>query len=364
MIRQASEIGKGNTAAELAAFYATGRMASIETIAALSKTIKSFRSQQRWSVLLHEFVTAMQLPAPVLYDGGIPRLVIPEAVVAQAQSSGVFEPADFKRLHPAGATEIFMPAPANIHRDYNRKHSLFQINIWWPLHNANENEVLRIYPDLYRKPFFDRNCDAEAVTAVGPHLAYRLAFGDAIMFHGEHLHTSPVGVPGGRRQSVDFRVASCCPDDNAHYRSGYLNANNFVCPPNAEAAIERIMLMKNAPENLSALWFDEAFKAFNQLPFAEDRYILLHQTAKTVNPDVSAAALEEIVRKSDRYFWVMKAGELAGADGIARLAASRVLMLTASLPALPDFTPVEYANPANQITPEAASAWAEGIALN
>lgn len=352
--------GTASTAGELAAFYEAGQTPSLETIAALGGAIKTFRSHRRWSVHLHDFFTAMNLPGPVLYDGGIPRLVLPAAVVAQARASGVFDPADFKRLDPASATEIFMPAPANIHRDYNRQHHLFQINIWWPLHDASAREVLRIYPHLYHAPVYDRNGDADGLAALGPHLEYRLAFGDAILFHGEQLHTSPVGVPGGRRQSVDFRVACCCTDDNAHYRSGYLNAHNFV----SAAAIERIVRMETEAENLAAPWFDAAFAAFNELPFAEDRYLLLHQTAKAVNPAVAAAALEEVVARSGYYFWVMKAGELgaaAGLAGIAKQAAARVLVLTSALPPPPDFMPVAYANPPNHVTPEAATAWAEGI---
>jgi hypothetical protein len=362
MIRRASDAGKAGTESELIAFYETGRTPSIETIAALGKAIKTFRSQRRWAVHLHDFFAAMNLPGPVLYDGGIPRLVLPAAVIAAARSSGVFDPADFKRVHPASATEIFMPAPANIHRDYNRQHHLFQINIWWPLHDANENEVLRIYPHLYRQPFYDRNCDAEGLAALGPHLEYRLAFGDAILFHGEHLHTSPVGVPGGRRQSVDFRVACCCSDDNAHYRSGYLNANNFAGSP--DSAIERIVRMETEPEALAASWFDAAFVAFKELPFAEDRYLILHQAARAVHPAIAAAALGEVATRSENYFWVMRAGALAAEGGfasIAKHAASRVLGLTAALPPPPDFMPVAYANPPNHVTTAAANDWAACI---
>ncbi len=357
MIRRASELGATTT--ELMAFYESGRTPSLETISALSGAIKFFRSHRRWSIRLHEFATALRLPGPVLYDGGIPRLVLPDAVVGQARASGAFDPTDFKRRDPAAATEIFMPAPANIHRDFNRQHHLFQLNIWWPLHDCGEDEVLRIYPELYHKPLFDR--PAEEAASLGPHMRYRLAFGDAIMFHGEHLHTSPVGVPGGRRQSVDFRVASACADDNAHYRSGYLNANNFASEP----VITRIVQMETAPDTLAAPWFDATLSAFNAAPsFAEDRYLLLHKTAKPVNPAAATAALEEIIVKSDQHFWLMKAGQQAAADGhpaLAEQAATRLLTLPTTPP--PDFMPVAYVNQATQVMPEAAQAWAREVTL-
>lgn len=370
MIKQAASFGKPGTAEELENFYINGIIPSIGTISALGEAIKFFRSNRIWSRLLHGFFSSMQLPGPVLYDGGIPRLVIPQTIVETARASGMFDPADFKRKHAAGATEIFMPAPANLHRDFNRQHFLFQLNIWWPMHDASEREVLRVYPHLYRQLFFDRDCSPEALKIFGPHLAYKLAFGDAVIFHGEQLHTSPIGIPDGRRQSVDFRVAAHCHDDNTHYRQGFLSAANFTPgsmqtavdnPGGMQAAVDNIVQMEQHAQTLSKEWFDIEMTKFCALPFAEDRYLLLHDAAKDANPKAAVAALEKIIGLSPEYFWLLKAGQLAQQMGHTHLATKSAARILALSPALPNYMPVDYHNPPNQIMPEAARAWAEGL---
>jgi len=60
-----------------------------------------------------------------------------------------------------------MPAPANIHSDYNRQHFLLQSNMWFPLHDSGESEMLRIFPRLYREPIFDMDATEENLRHLG-----------------------------------------------------------------------------------------------------------------------------------------------------------------------------------------------------
>ncbi|WP_061848439.1 hypothetical protein [Bradyrhizobium sp. DOA1] len=235
------ELAGPKAAPELELFYRTGAAPSLDALHGLSHAIKDFRSKRLWSRLFHDFFSAMKLPDPTLYDGGIPRLVLPLQIVDAAKASGRFEGTDFQRATPAGLSEIFMPAPANIHRDFNRPHHLFQFNMWFPLHDADADGILRVYPHLYREPIFDQNCTPEALAALGKHAEFTLAFGDAVLFHGEQLHTSPIASSGGRRQSVDFRVAVDCHDDNGHYRQGFLSSRNFDVVPGVGSAIDLII---------------------------------------------------------------------------------------------------------------------------
>ncbi|MDX1400768.1 MAG: hypothetical protein R3245_02505 [Kiloniellales bacterium] len=366
LVTEAAKAGDSHrVVSELACFYEKGGTPSLETLSALSGAIKAFRKKAEWSRRLHPLFQAMNLPAPMLYDGGIPRLVLPHAAVSAARASGLFDATDFERLSAAGLTEIFMPRPANIHRDFNRTHFGFQVNLWFPLHDAGEEEVIRIFPKLYRECLYDCDVSSDALARVGPPARFSLAFGDAVLFHGEHLHTSPP-VPAdsgaGRRQSIDFRVVCDCPDDNRHYREGYVNALNFSSREGS-AGID-IMLEMQACEALSKHRAGELLRSSRRISFAEDRFLLLAEKAEARDRNVTFNALKEVVGRSKLYFWILRAGESAKSNAfplLAREAALRVLDLTQSTPVLPNYMAIDYPNPAAQLLPEEAGRRAAAI---
>tara|TARA_A100001015_G_scaffold317729_2_gene435461 strand:- start:1626 stop:2903 length:1278 start_codon:yes stop_codon:yes gene_type:complete len=362
-IEYATGIGGQQTLEELTDFYATGKTPSLDTIFAVSETVKHFRKNHIWSRFLHHFLYSINPTGPVLYDGGIPRLVLETDFVAKAAQSGYFEATDFQRTDPAGTTEIFMPRATNIHRDYNRAHYLFQFNVWWPLHDASRKEVLRIFHSEYKKKSFDRDCDEKELEALGAPFDYKLNFGDAVVFHGEHMHASPAGIPGLRRQSVDFRVAACCDDDNAHYRRGFLNSKNFEGSENQKRGVDWVIEIQDTTTKKDASWFKGALNAFQDLPFSEDSYILLHDQAKQRNPKVAKDAIKAVLSQSTSFFWLLKAGERAraiGANEMAKDAANKIIEMTKNY-TLPNYMPVKYPNPAQQITPEYAQAWSKKV---
>lgn len=365
------------SASDLAAFYAGGTPPSVATALALSNAIKTVRTDRFLSRCLAPFIAELGFGAPVRLDGGLSRLAVPSGMMAAARQSGLFAADDFKRQTDDGPTEIFLPAPGNIHRDYNRQHYLLQCNLWFPLHDAGEDEVLRIFPDLYRQPVFDMEPTEENMLSLGEPLRYRLAFGDAILFHGEHLHTSPRPGPRvQRRHSYDFRIASFCFDDTRHYRDVFLDLRNFPEQREAEVRLGNYRPASTADvcalpallelERSSAL--DEAALAhfndlFDSFAFAEDRYLLLAARAVSAQAPVGAArALRTIADRSPNWFWLAMAGQgLRALGDRARAAAAfrKAHDLAGQKDILRNFMPVAYTQPPTQPLPQAVQQFCE-----
>ena len=171
----------------------------------------------------------MGFEPPVLVDGGISRLVLPASLIEKTRShADLFVETDYRRQSAAGATETFMPGPSNIHRDFDRDHYLLMCNIWATLHDAGEEEIVQIYPQVYRQPIHSMPNTPENRRPLGEPVRVSLRFGDCIVFHSENIHHSPDPAGNkGRRHSYDFRIASGCPDDNRHYRDNFANLVNF-----------------------------------------------------------------------------------------------------------------------------------------
>ena len=223
--------GGSGARVDIKRFYEESIVPSAPALLSLSRAVKLLRTRMALSRHLAPVIQKMECDPEVLLDGGINRIVVPPNVLSSLSVNSDFASEDFKRKSADGDVEIFMPGVANIHRDFNRPHHLFQFNIWFPLHSVDQHGVLRIWPNHYRAPVTDLDATEENFKLLGDPLPYRLDFGDAILFHGEHLHTSPVAhskSPNYRRHTYDFRVASCSYDDNTHYRQNFWNVKNFL----------------------------------------------------------------------------------------------------------------------------------------
>lgn len=360
---------------DLDAFYSEGRPPSVPTTLAVSRALKKARADRFLSRCLAPLIGEMGFGPPVRLDGGIPRIVMPPEIVEAARKSGLFASEDFTRSRAGGATEVFMPAPANIHRDYNRQHFLFQCNVWFPLHDADEDNVLRIYPECYRQPIYDMDPTDDNLRTLGEPLRYRLAFGDAIMFHGEHLHTSPaVGPSFRRRHSYDFRIASLCFDDTKHYRDGFLDLRNFPtrsapaprldmqpATEHDDCALPALLEVEQSP-SLGEGGLVRLADLFDRFTFAEDRYLILAERAAPVSRGVAGRALASIVERSPLWFWVALAGQgyLALGDRARAVTAFRKARdLAGAQVQMPNFMPITYENPPKQPMPQAIRQFCE-----
>lgn len=362
-----AELQQPGAGGEVLAFCERGLMPSLPAVLALSRAIKAVRSERFLSRCLAPLIAEQGFAAPVRLDGGIPRLVLPAEVVTAARHSGLFSDEDFKRLTADGPTEVFMPRPANIHRDYNRQHYLLQCNMWFPLHDADPDEVLRIYPQLYRQPIFDMDATEENLRGLGEALHFRLSFGDAILFHGEHLHTSPLGGKSRRRLSYDLRIASHNVDDTRHYRDLFLDLRNFPRQLEPDARLGGTSMREADTCALPAILELERTVApgeaelariavvFDRFPFSEDRFLMLAKRAAAGVPKIAAPALQAIVDRSPHCFWVAKAGEVYREIGDrtgAEAAFRKALSFAERQPAPPNFMPVDYSHPPTQPLPE------------
>jgi len=356
-----------NGAEEVSLFYRDGTPPSLQTLVALSDAIKQIRTFRFVSIYLARLVSSMGFGTPVRLDGGIPRLVLPPNIVAQARASGLFTEEDFQRKSPEGLTEIFMPGPANIHRDYNRKHYLFQCNIWFPMHNLSEDETLRIWPEKYRQQIVDMPASDSNLAELGPAYKYNLRFGDAILFHSEHLHTSPNHtLLGYRRHTYDFRIASYCPDDTLHYRDRFLDIRNFdrtshtnelpelsACLDGKgkwKCALPLIAVLENR-SSLSEEECKEYFDAFGHFPFCEDRYVLLAQKAIESQLDNAALPINRTLQESKLCFWLTKLAKKCQDTKHSRLAEAlfqKAELMSNKEARYVDFMPIVYENPATQ----------------
>ncbi len=298
--------------------------------------------------------------------------MVPPATIAEAKASPLFTREDFERVRADGETEAFMPRPANVHRDYNRQHFLLQCNFWFPLHDAAEDEVLRIYPHLYRENVGDMDATPETFSRLGEPLRYRLNFGDAILFHGEHLHTSPPTRSEFRRRlSYDFRIASLCSDDTRHYRDFFLDLRNFdlrerrplpiarrEAPGDSDTSPLPMLLAVEQGEIRDEAGFAQALSVFDRFPFAEDRYLSLAERARPVAPLVAAKACESIIDRSSLWFWTFMAAAVLFQHRLQLPIATRGLEkardLAAAVRELPNFMPIRYPQGPTQPLPQAA----------
>ncbi|WP_119419283.1 hypothetical protein [Desertibaculum subflavum] len=346
-------VAAGADPAALAEFHAGGGTPDLPTLRGLAAAIKGLRTEREISALLAPMIRGLALPPPIRLEGGIPRLVLPAETVASARASGLFEAADFVKARADGPTEIFMPRPANIHRDYNRPHSLLQCNLWFPLHDADAATVLRLYPQAYREAIHDMDATAANLARLGPPLRYALGFGDLVLFHGEHLHTSPEPGPT-RRLSYDFRIAADCEDDTAHYRDCFLDLRNFEAGGGALAALNELeQAERPGAERIAAL-----LDAFDAAPFAEDRNLMAARRAIDIAPDLAHRALRRIVERSPHWFWVAEAGEMLATHGFRKAAIAaleKARRLARNAPRRRGYAPISYANPRTQPDPLAVA---------
>jgi hypothetical protein len=352
---------------ELSGFYQRKEIPSLMTLLALARTTKKVRTDRFASLCLAPLIWDFGFGSPVRLDGGIPRVVVPSHVLAAAKQSGQFASEYFTRIRADGATEVFMPKPANIHRDYNRQHYLLQCNMWFPLHDAGENEVVRIWDKAYHEPVFDMDATEENFRRLGQPLRYTLQFGDAVLFHGEHLHTSPQPQEGLRRHSYDLRIASNCLDDTRHYRDLFLDLRNLSTKNTsvpellasyrgsaADDCALRSVLEIEQRDDLDEAGCRRLSDLFDHFTFAEDRYLIFAAKVAREYPQTATRLLRTIVENSGNCFWLAKAGQMlieAGDQAGATLALRKAYDLAGQQTTLPNFMPVEYSNAPTQLLP-------------
>ena len=340
-----------------------------ESLAAFVSVLKQAYVCRFVSAALVELVTDMGLPGPVSLEGGIHRLVFPvETTEALRQRENLFGPEDFSRPRSGAMPETFLTAWSPPHRDIGRPHYTFQANLWFPLHDLAAEETLIIFPEVYRQPVPIRYRPADWRSLYetsdlrqwdfGEPTRIPLRFGDAILFHGEQVHCSPIDLPHTVRLSYDFRIAARCDDSNVSYRETFWNQNNFLpaVTKRTESQGYRAALGRadsllrlaeppvdnEAPElingrqteltaqhhsfwlakNLATLPLEtvaETARLFERFPFAEDRCLALASALLERDLTLVAALLRTVLEQTRSFFWAARAGDIAHLAGLQPL---------------------------------------------
>lgn len=364
---------------QLESFYEREIMPSTNALFSLTKIIKKVRENRYLSQKMANLIRLCGFEEPILLDGGISRLVLSESAVNQLKNSNQFEIADFIREYADGPTETFMSAPSNIHRDFNREHRLFMCNLWFPLHDIRDEESLLIYQGAYNKLIFNMENTESNKNQLGDPVKICLRFGDAILFHGEHMHASPISE--NRRHSYDFRIAASCNDDNAHYRYNFSNINNFITDSRNKQTLEekyiRLASIKdhhaNNHEHYSSNYYRTCLKkadintldstnledilfVYKSYPFAEDRYLELAYISSGKCKQLSEAIIVYIIGQTKSYYWLLKSAELLIKSGFYKTAylACKDAKIIARNTTLDNYAPIIYENKTTQMLPESA----------
>lgn len=275
---------------------------------------------------MYDFVLHGGFEGDILIDGGVNRLLFPEEIYQKLQESPVFCKSDFVRKRSSSNVETFMNGVTNIHRDFNRPHSVEMFNCWIPMHSMDENEVLRIYPKYFQqRDVLGIDNTQKNIESLGEYEKVALKTGDFLMFHSEQLHVSPKRDKNTTfRHSFDFRIMSRCQDDGGHYRENFEHINNFITPTKLNISTTKIdenqLLSLNdvclsAPIALqkykhNLISKEKLFMLYKKLPFSEDRFINL--ALETLEDKTFVLEIIAYVsKKTDKYFWIYKLYQLA-----------------------------------------------------
>lgn len=276
------------------------------------------------STLLYEFITLSFRDKSIVVDGGISRLLFPVKKYETLRSSFLFHHKDFQRERGSSDVETFMNGESNIHRDFNRFCSVDMFNLWIPMHDMEESEILSIYLDYRDKNIFDMDNTQKNRAILKNKLVFDLKFGDILLFHSEQLHHSPIrDLKKTIRHSFDFRVMVGENSDAGHYRENFDNLKNFYIPKKLDNIYklkrEKILSLEDENCNAKILFYkyknnilskEELFKNYQLLPFAEDRYVTL-ALYEIDDAGFISTIIDFVLQRTKSYFWIYKLYKLS-----------------------------------------------------
>ncbi len=111
------------------------------------------------------------------------------------------------------------------------------INVWAAVGPIPEGNGLTIFPDAFKRDVARVGASIAFDENPGEPLNFNLAPGDAIVFHGEHVHSSVLNRTGGTRHAISFRIVTEKPNfPNTHYHH-YLHSSLAGGPLDALAGV-------------------------------------------------------------------------------------------------------------------------------
>jgi hypothetical protein len=291
---------------------------------------------------------------PTLIDTGYLRIVLPSGPLHEQIRR---RPELYQMRDRHDPEVMIMTGGALAHRDIQAPHFSTQMNFWFPLHDLEADGSLLLFPDVARQrvgSYLPVSGSPPEQWGYGRPLQVALQRGDALLFHSEQYHASPVAAGLRPRISMEIRVSLACPDDNAVYRRLFWDLKNFasqempIAPrfdeivagkwdgrtgESAASLYHRLfdkpLDARRASETLSTV--DEIRRAVS-LPAPEALDILDSLTAlddvgsdlaffcaKTYfvfdRPEEAWVTLQRLAENTNSYFWVLECARLAAEAG-------------------------------------------------
>ncbi|WP_204106163.1 MULTISPECIES: hypothetical protein, partial [Spirulina sp. CCY15215] len=345
-----AELQKSFLFQEIELFYTNpsyqGHQCSPEAIEMLAREIRKHQQEKTLLKLLYPFYEKLGCKTTDLTDCGLARLVVDARTINLIKNRKKLDRFYFESAPDDSDVEIFMPRKANIHRDFNRPHQCFSFNTWFGLHDLASDEILQIFPQHYRNSYvLDTDNTKRELLELSSPLDYSLPFGSCIVFHGEHLHTSPrkSHVPQGyRRHTYDVRVITDAYDDNSHYRRGSLQLGLFW---HGGEGWRRLQDFQPTSEQD----FDAYLDYITSLPYTDLYFLHLLDKACSFVPrplEPILRAVDLLCKKSTNASMLQRAWMIlrnAKLDDLALQVTNCATLLPSRL-SLVDFCPVEYKN--------------------
>ena len=278
-----------------------------------------------------------------------------------------------------------MTGGALAHRDIQAPHFSTQMNFWFPLHDLESEGGLLLFPHMAHQragSYLPVSDSSPEQWGYGPPLQVALQRGDALLFHSEQYHASPVAAGLRPRISMEIRVSLACPDDNAIYRRLFWDLKNFAfqemptAPRSAEMEawrwnarrresaanlyhklFDKPLDARHASEALSTV---EEIRRAASLPATEALDILDTITALDVGSDLAFfcgkaylaldrpeeawVTFRRMAEKTNSYFWVLECARLA-AEGNNRALAEDFVSRAELLASVATVTPEPVGEP-------------------
>lgn len=162
-------------------------------------------------------------------------------------------------------------------------------NIWIAVSSVKIGNGLNIYPEVYKKRL---PCTKEGKILrdqyFGSMISFELKPGDALIFHGEHLHSSEINSTDATRYVISLRMTLDKPEflDRSPYKNNYI----YTQPHDGIKA--------KLTESIAGITRRVAKKIDSTLVKSEDRYIISPDTA-AVFDDTSANFPKSIAMATD-----------------------------------------------------------------
>jgi hypothetical protein len=362
-------------ARSVAGLLHNGQVPSLEVLSVLYRVLRHLRDSRFVACLFSDFLAGLGLPAPVLVDAGYFRIMIPRHYRAARDRLDLFDPVEFGPADPY-ETELMLQDTkwGDAHRDIDVRHTHFQVNLWFPLHDVGKQQTLVLFPEAYRRNISQYQAlpgpEDPGQWGYGEPLQVPLRLGDMLMFHSQHVHASPSQALDRNRFTVEIRAAAACIDDNGRvYRRSFWRLENFrsrdaqqgnlslragqlsqpvpdqptlehaLAGATAHAVVHRLFrrphcsllagyLHRHDEVLDDAMILDEQGwrKILDRLklfPWAEDLWLLVARLMlRQRRRNLAAGVLNGVQGRTASYFWALETGRIAIGAGLHDIALS------------------------------------------